>query len=110
MTAHPAARHCFFPAVGWEEFHAVEAVHRVTVQGRLGERFRATFPGVSIETGHGHTRLLTEPFDQGQLHGLLNRVRDFGFDLLSVEAMPLPPNQLQWPLSREPLRHLNHPG
>jgi hypothetical protein len=62
--------------------------YTVTVQGRLGERFRATFSGVSIEPGHGHTRLRTEPFDQGQLHGLLNRVRDFGFDLLSVEATP----------------------
>ena len=62
--------------------------YTVTVQGRLGERFSATFPGVSIEPGHGHTRLITEPFDQGQLHGLLNRVQDFGFDLLAVEAMP----------------------
>ena len=60
----------------------------VTVQGRLGDRFRATFPDVAIEPGHGHTLLLTQPFDQGQLHGLLNRVRDFGIDLLAVEAMP----------------------
>ena len=67
--------------------------YTVTVQGRLGDRFRATFPGVSIEPGQGRTRLLTEPFDQGQLHGLLNRVRDFGFDLLAVEAMPLAPDQ-----------------
>ena len=71
--------------------------YTVTVQGRLGERFRATFAGVSIEPGHGHTRRLTEPFDQGQLHGLLNRVRDFGFDLLSVEAMPPAPDQLDGP-------------
>ena len=63
--------------------------YTVTVQGRHGDRFRVTFPGVSIEPGYGHTRPLTEPFDQGQLHGLLNRVRDFGFDLLAVEAMPL---------------------
>jgi len=62
--------------------------YTVTVQGRLGERFRATFPGVSIEPEPGQTRLITDPFDQGQLHGLLSRVRDFGFDLLAVEAMP----------------------
>lgn len=68
--------------------------YTVTVHGRLGNRFRATFPGVSIEPGHGHTRLLTEPFDQGQLHGLLNRVRDFGFDLLAVEAMALAPDEI----------------
>ena len=68
--------------------------YAVTVQGRLGERFSSTFPGVSIEPEQGRTRLLTEPFDQGQLHGLLSRVRDFGFDLLAVEAMPAVPNQL----------------
>jgi len=68
--------------------------YTVTVQGRLGDRFRATFPGVSIEPEPGLTRLVTEPFDQGQLHGLLNRVRDFGFDLLAVEAMPSAPSQL----------------
>ena len=67
--------------------------YTVIVQGRLGDRFRATFAGVSIEPGQGHTRLLTEPFDQGQLHGLLNRVRDFGFDLLAVEAVPLAPSR-----------------
>jgi hypothetical protein len=65
--------------------------YTATVQRRLGERFRTTFAGVSIEPGHGHTRLLTEPFDQG--HGLLNRVRDFGFDLLAVEALPPGPSQ-----------------
>jgi hypothetical protein len=68
--------------------------YTVTVQGRLGDRFRATFPGVTIEPKPGRTRLITEPFDQGQLHGLLNRLRDFGFDLLAVEAMPAAPDQL----------------
>jgi hypothetical protein len=29
--------------------------YTVTVQGRLGERFRATVPGVSIEPQPGHT-------------------------------------------------------
>jgi hypothetical protein len=67
--------------------------YTVMVQGRLSERFRATFPGVSIQPEPDHTRLVTEPFDQGQLHGLLNRVRDFGFDLLAVESMPPTPGQ-----------------
>ncbi len=68
--------------------------YTVTVLGRLGERFNTTFPGVSIDPRHGQTRLITEPFDQGQLHGLLSRVRDFGFDLLAVEAMPASSDQL----------------
>ena len=65
--------------------------YTVTVQGRLGERFRVAFPGVSIEPDPGHTRLITEPFDQAQLHGLFNRVRDFGIDILAVEAIPPDP-------------------
>ena len=62
--------------------------YAVTVQGRLGARFTDAFPGVRVDPGHGRTRLVTDPFDQGQLHGLLNRIRDFGLDLVSVEAMP----------------------
>jgi hypothetical protein len=62
--------------------------YTVTVRGRLGTRFTDAFPGASIEPGPGRTCLVTEPFDQGQLHGLLNRVRDFGLDLLRVEAAP----------------------
>ena len=60
--------------------------YTVTVQGRLGTRFAHTFPGATITPGPGDTRLLTEPFDQAQLHGLLNRIRDFGIDILAVEA------------------------
>ena len=62
--------------------------YSVTVQGRLGPRFTSAFPGVLVDPRHGHTHLVTEPFDQAQLHGLLNRIRDFGFDLISVEAIP----------------------
>jgi hypothetical protein len=36
----------------------------------------------------GETHLVTEPFDQAQLHGLLNRLRDFGLDLIAVQAIP----------------------
>ena len=62
--------------------------YSVTVQGRLSGRFDSAFPGVSVEPRRGQTHLVTEPFDQAQLHGLLNRVRDFGFDLIAVEEIP----------------------
>ena len=85
--------------------------YTVTVQGRLGDRFRATFPGVSIEPRPGHTRPITEPFDQGQLHGLLSRVRDFGFDLLAVEALPPPPtNSVVAQTTADEAEKANHPG
>lgn len=62
--------------------------YTVTVSGRLGPRFLTAFPGASIEPAGGQTRLMTDLFDQGQLHGLLNRVNDFGLELVSVEARP----------------------
>ena len=61
--------------------------YTVTVQGRLGERFAEAFPGATIQAGQGETHLLTEPFDQAQLHGLLTRVRDFGMDILAVDTV-----------------------
>jgi len=62
--------------------------YSVTVQGRLSGRFDSAFPGVSVEPRRGETHLVTEFFDQAQLHGLLNRVRDFGFDLIAVKEIP----------------------
>ncbi|MEV6491126.1 hypothetical protein AB0M20_21315 [Actinoplanes sp. NPDC051633] len=62
--------------------------YTVTIEGRLGTRFTDAFPGATIDSGNGQTRLVTGPFDQGQLHGLLTRVRDFGLELVSVEPMP----------------------
>jgi hypothetical protein len=60
--------------------------YTVTVRGRLGPGFSTSFPGVSVEPALGQTRLVTDLFDQGQLHGLLIRLNDFGLDLVSVEA------------------------
>ena len=86
MTAHPVQRHGGLQASRRREDHNEdEAVHRHR-PGSLGTRFARTFPGATIKPGSGDTRPLTEPFDQGQLHGLLNRIRDFGIDILAVEA------------------------
>ena len=72
--------------------------YTVTVQGRLGTRFARTFPGATIKPGSGDTRLLTEPFDQAQLHGLLNRIRDFGINILAVEETSSDPATTAAPL------------
>lgn len=61
--------------------------YRITIDGRLSERFAPAFEGVALETGNGQTTLVAE-LDQSQLHGLLDRVRDFGLELLRVEEAP----------------------
>jgi hypothetical protein len=62
--------------------------YTIVVRGRLSEGFATAFPGVKIEPGEGRTRLLTEPFDQGQLQGLLDRLWTFGLELVSVQESP----------------------
>jgi hypothetical protein len=59
--------------------------YTIVVRGRLSERFATAFAEVTIEPGEGLTRLLTEPFDQGQLEGFLDRLWSFGLELVSVQ-------------------------
>jgi hypothetical protein len=59
--------------------------YTIVVRGRLSERFATAFPGVTMATGEGRTRLVTEPFDQSQLQGLLDRLWGFGLELVSVQ-------------------------
>jgi hypothetical protein len=61
--------------------------YRVTVRGNLTERLASAFDGVRLEPGSGTTALVATLRDQAELYGLLNRLRDFGFDLVRVEAL-----------------------
>jgi len=61
--------------------------YEIVVKDRLSERFDAAFPGVELEAGKGRTVLRGEFVDQAQLHGLLERLRDFGIELVSVNAL-----------------------
>jgi hypothetical protein len=61
--------------------------YRVTVRGNLTERLASAFEGVRIEAGSDTTALIREIQDQAELYGLLNRLRDFGLDLVRVEEV-----------------------
>ena len=65
--------------------------YTIIVRGRLGERFADAFPGVSMVPGHGQTRLDTEPLDQSQLHGLLERLRNVAIELISFQETSFVP-------------------
>jgi len=63
--------------------------YTIIVRGRLGSRFASAFPGASLRPGQGHTRLDTGPLDQSQLHGLIEQLRNYAIELVSVqEAKP----------------------
>jgi hypothetical protein len=60
------------------------------LRGRLGKRFESAFDGMVLEPGRGQTVLVGEVRDQAHLYGLLDRLRDFGIDLVAVEPADTP--------------------
>jgi hypothetical protein len=60
--------------------------YRIVLRGRLSKRFESAFQGMTLEHAPGRTVLTGEVRDQAQLYGVLNQVRDFGIELLSVES------------------------
>ncbi|HWM72116.1 MAG TPA: FAD-dependent monooxygenase [Nocardioides sp.] len=64
--------------------------YTIVVSGTLSERFVSALTGVSAQPGDGTTRLDTEPLDQSQLHGLLERLRNLAIELVSVQESSSP--------------------
>jgi hypothetical protein len=61
--------------------------YRIVVNGRLSESFASVFEGVTVEPLEGRTALEGEFADQAQLHGLLDRLRGLGIELVSINAI-----------------------
>ena len=59
--------------------------YRIVLRGRLSERFASAFEGMALEHGANQTVLIGDVRDQAQLYGLLDRLRDFGIELVSVQ-------------------------
>ena len=59
--------------------------YRIILRGRLSGRFESAFDGMTLESGPNQTVLVGDVRDQAQLYGLLDRLRDFGIELLAVE-------------------------
>jgi hypothetical protein len=62
--------------------------YRITVGGRLSERFASSFDGFAREAGEGETAIVGLVHDQAQLYGVLDRIRSLGLELLRVEVDP----------------------
>jgi hypothetical protein len=63
------------------------ASYRIIVRGRLTDRFAATFDAIAIEPGDAETAIVGAVRDQTHLYGILERLRDFGLELLRVEVV-----------------------
>jgi hypothetical protein len=60
--------------------------YRIVVRGELSQRYSTAFEGMTLEAEDGLTTITGPVVDQAHLHGLLDRVRDLGLELVSVNA------------------------
>ena len=58
--------------------------YRIVLRGCLSDRFATTFDGMALEPGPDQTVLVGDVRDQAHLYGLLDRLRDFGMELVAV--------------------------
>ena len=61
--------------------------YRIVVKGRLTEALGSAFEDMRLDTGPGRTTLTGDFTDQAQLHGVLDRLRDFGIELVSINPI-----------------------
>ncbi|MGA8336182.1 MAG: hypothetical protein WB761_15660 [Solirubrobacteraceae bacterium] len=62
--------------------------YEIVIRGRLGRRHELASEDARLLPGCGQTTLLAEVVDQSQLSGLLNRLRDFGDELIGPRPLP----------------------
>jgi hypothetical protein len=68
--------------------HVEPTRYRIAVRGRLSGRLASAFEGFALEPGNERSVLAGEIRDQAHLYGVLDRVRDLGLELVTVEKDP----------------------
>jgi hypothetical protein len=61
--------------------------YRIVVRGRLTPAFGSALGGVTLEVLPGATALEGSFTDQAELYGMLERLRNLGIELVSVNAL-----------------------
>jgi hypothetical protein len=62
--------------------------YEICLQGHLDTRWAAWFDGLTLRHENDGTTVITGPIaDQAALHGLLQKVRDLGLQLVSVNSV-----------------------
>ena len=62
--------------------------YRITIRGRLSKRLGSAFDGMTLLLDSANTILVGVLTDQARLYGLLDRLRDFGLELVSLQEVP----------------------
>jgi hypothetical protein len=63
-------------------------MYQICIRGRVTERLGSALEGMRLESGATETAFIGRIRDQSQLYGLLDRVRDLGLELVSVQPQP----------------------
>ncbi len=58
--------------------------YHICVQGHLDERWLRWFEGLDISLRPAGETVISGVMDQAALHGVLNRIRDMGLELIAV--------------------------
>jgi hypothetical protein len=69
--------------------HDGSGIYEVRVKGHLGAQWSAWFDGMTLIQHADSTTSIQGPIaDQAALHGVLQKVRDLGIELISVVRIP----------------------
>jgi hypothetical protein len=60
-------------------------MYRICIRGCVTERIGSALEGMRLEAGEAETVFIGEIRDQSQLYGLLDRIRDLGLELISLQ-------------------------
>ena len=63
-------------------------MYQICIRGRVTQRLGSALEGMHPTSGATETVFTGEIRDQSQLYGLLDRVRDLGLELVSVQPQP----------------------
>ena len=68
-----------------------DAIYQLVIRGELDERFGVLFEGMQMERTDGTTILAGQVTDQAKLMGMIERIDELGFELLSVQQVATSP-------------------
>jgi hypothetical protein len=61
--------------------------YRIVVRGEFGELLSSAFGEMTTLPHHGTTILMADVADLSELYGVLDRLRDFAIELVSVDQL-----------------------
>ena len=64
-----------------------QPMYEIRIAGQLDDTTVAAFAGLEM-THHNQVTVIVGEFDQAALHGMLERIRSLGLDLLEARRVP----------------------